>query len=130
MLVRFCLVACVALIAVNGRVLRPKRPLLTMDFINEINAAQTTWKATTSKFMSWSTESIKRLMGVRSDYFEQHKLLESIEHQVPNDLPDNFDAREQWPNCASIKEVRDQGRYVYLVDKELTSKQWNIIVYL
>ena len=25
------------------------------------------------------------------------------------DLPAAFDAREQWPNCPTIKEVRDQG---------------------
>ena len=25
------------------------------------------------------------------------------------DLPDNFDARENWPNCPTIKEIRDQG---------------------
>lgn len=25
------------------------------------------------------------------------------------DLPENFDAREQWPNCPTIKQIRDQG---------------------
>lgn len=25
------------------------------------------------------------------------------------DLPDTFDSRTQWPNCPTIKEVRDQG---------------------
>jgi len=24
-------------------------------------------------------------------------------------LPDSFDARTQWPDCPTIKEVRDQG---------------------
>ena len=24
-------------------------------------------------------------------------------------LPESFDAREQWPNCPTIKEIRDQG---------------------
>jgi len=24
-------------------------------------------------------------------------------------IPDNFDAREKWPNCTSLKEIRDQG---------------------
>jgi len=97
-----------ALAAVNGRVVKPK-PFLTQELVDEINAAQTTWKAGPSKFMSWSEKSIKRLMGVRPEYFAQHKLMKPIEHEVPKDLPDNFDARTQWPNCASIKEVRDQG---------------------
>lgn len=25
------------------------------------------------------------------------------------DLPDNFDARDKWTNCPTLKEVRDQG---------------------
>jgi len=108
MFLRLCLVVCLALVAVNGRVVKPK-PFLTENFINELNAAQTTWKAGSSKFMSWSKQSIKRLMGVRPEYFEQHKHMTPIEHKVPKDLPDNFDARTQWPNCPSLKEVRDQG---------------------
>ena len=111
MFLRLCLVVCLALAAVNGRVFKPK-PFLTESFIDEINSAQTTWKASPSKFMSWSKESIKRLMGVRPEYFEQHKSLTPIEHEVPNDLPENFDARDQWPNCPTLKEVRDQGRSV------------------
>ena len=27
----------------------------------------------------------------------------------PASLPDSFDARTQWPNCPTIKEIRDQG---------------------
>ena len=109
-MLRLCLVVCLALAVVNGRVVRTNKPLLTKELIDEINAAQSTWKAGPSKFMDWSPESIKRLMGVRPDYFEQHKLMEPLVHSVPNDLPDNFDARTQWANCPSIKEVRDQGR--------------------
>ncbi|CAF1069301.1 unnamed protein product [Adineta ricciae] len=108
MFLRLCLAVCLAFAAVNGRVVKPK-PFLTESLVNEINAAQTTWKAGSSKFMSWSEASIKRLMGVRPEYFEQIKAIKSIEHEVPNDLPDNFDARTQWPNCPSLKEVRDQG---------------------
>jgi cathepsin B len=112
MFLRLYLITYLALVTANGRHLKPKRPLLSSNLVNEINLLQTTWKAAPSKFMSWSTESIKRLMGVRPEYFEQHKHLEVLEHEVPNDLPDNFDAREQWPNCPTLKEVRDQGRSV------------------
>jgi cathepsin B len=51
-------------------------------------------------------------MGVLPGNAEQVKQLPKIVHDVPNDLPDNFDARDQWPNCPTIKEVRDQGRSV------------------
>jgi len=108
MFFRLCLAICLALVVVNARVAKPKK-LLTHKFIKDINSAQSTWKAGKSKFMDWSEEAIKQLMGVRADYFEQHKLLTPIDHDVPNDLPENFDAREQWPNCPTLKEVRDQG---------------------
>jgi len=48
-------------------------------------------------------------MGVLPDYREQLKSMQKIHHDVPNAIPDTFDAREQWANCPSIKEVRDQG---------------------
>lgn len=25
------------------------------------------------------------------------------------ELPENFDSRENWPNCPTIREIRDQG---------------------
>ncbi|CAF0996384.1 unnamed protein product [Rotaria magnacalcarata] len=109
MFFRLFIIAYVTLISVNGRILRVKRPLLSLNLIDEINSAQTTWKAGPSKFMSWSKSSIERLMGVRPEYFEQHKDLQVLEHAVPTDLPENFDARDQWPNCPTLKEVRDQG---------------------
>lgn len=112
MWIRLCFCICLIWTVANGRILRNQRPLLSSNLVGEINSVQTTWKAAPSKFMSWSTDSIKRLMGVHADYYEHHKQLEVLNHQVPNDLPDNFDAREQWPNCPTLKEVRDQGRSV------------------
>jgi cathepsin B len=108
MLLRLCFAVCLALVVVNGRVAKSK-PFLTQQFIDDINAAQSTWTAGSSKFMSWSKQSIKRLMGVLPDYFEKVKSMPHIHHEVPIDLPDNFDARVQWPNCPTINEVRDQG---------------------
>jgi cathepsin B len=112
MFIRFCFIIYLTLTIVNGRILKQRRPLLSSNLIQEINSAQTTWKAGPSKFMTWSKSSIERLMGVRPEYYEQHQQLDVLEHQVPNDLPENFDAREQWPNCPTLKEVRDQGRLV------------------
>ena len=110
-MLRICLAICLALVVVNARVAKPKQ-LVTEKFINEINSAQSTWTAGPTKFMSWSEQSIKRLMGVRPEYQERHKALPTIHNEIPNDLPANFDARDQWANCPTIKEVRDQGRLV------------------
>ena len=31
------------------------------------------------------------------------------------DIPDSFDPREQWPDCPTIKEIRDQGGNISLI---------------
>jgi len=106
----FCLVVCLSLTVVYSRdIVSSKKPLLSEGFIARINAAQSTWTAAPSKFMTWSKSSVKRLMGVLPDHFKQIKHVDKLVHNVPNDLPDNFDARVQWSNCPSIGEVRDQG---------------------
>jgi hypothetical protein len=34
-------------------------------------------------------------MGVLTEHYEQVKQLDILLHDVPNDLPDNFDARDE-----------------------------------
>jgi cathepsin B len=84
---------------------------LTNEMINHINFnANTTWKAAPTKFHSWSMQSIKRLMGVPLEVLpEITKELPIIEHKIINDIPDQFDPRDKWPNCPTLKEIRDQG---------------------
>ncbi len=109
-----CLIFCLSLSVVLTRnIERSEQPFLTEGFIAHINALQSTWKAGPTKFQTWSEASVKRLMGVLPEHALQVKQLDPIIHDVPNDLPTNFDAREQWPNCPTIKEVRDQGRFVF-----------------
>jgi len=104
------LIFCLLLSVVYTRDIESsKRAFITDEFIARINSAQLTWKAGPNKFQSWSKASIKRLMGVLPGHEEHMKQLEPLIHDVPNDLPANFDARNQWPNCPTIKEVRDQG---------------------
>jgi cathepsin B len=110
---QLCLILVLALsVAYCRNVDNSKKSLISDSFIARINAAQSQWKAGPTKFSTWSKASIKRLMGVHPDYFVQIKHVDPLVHDVPNDLPVNFDARDQWPNCPSIKEVRDQGRLV------------------
>jgi hypothetical protein len=117
----FCLIICFALSPVysrdikeseNGLISESKEILLSENFISQINAAQSTWKAAPSKFMTWSTASIKRLMGVRREHLLEIRNVDPLIHDVPIDLPENFDGRDQWSNCPSLKEIRDQGRFV------------------
>uniref|UniRef100_T1J4N3 Peptidase C1A papain C-terminal domain-containing protein n=1 Tax=Strigamia maritima TaxID=126957 RepID=T1J4N3_STRMM len=80
---------------------------LSDDFINCINSLNSTWKAGRNFDEKISMSYIKRLMGVLKDS-KNYRLPEAV-HKVPTNIPDNFDSREQWPNCPTIKEVRDQG---------------------
>ncbi|CAF3450968.1 unnamed protein product [Rotaria socialis] len=106
-----CLVIYLVLSAViyGQHIENSEKGFLTEKFISEINEAQSIWKAERNNFKTWSKSSIKRLMGVLPGHYTQIKQLDILIHNVPNDLPDNFYARDQWPNCSTIQEVRDQG---------------------
>jgi hypothetical protein len=67
-----CLVICLLLFVVYGRNIESfKKGFYTEKFISQINNAQSTWKAEQNKFMTWSKSSIKTLMGVFTDHYEQ-----------------------------------------------------------
>jgi cathepsin B len=90
--------------------------ILSDDFIDEINRAATTWKAGRNFHPGTSRNYIKSLLGVHPAHKqflpparEDHNLLGSAA------IPAEFDPRTQWPQCPSIKEIRDQERnYTYL----------------
>lgn len=49
-------------------------------------------------------------MGVHDKNSQYPKLEELISYfETPKNLPENFDARENWPHCPTIREIRDQG---------------------
>jgi len=59
-------------------------------------------------FENVSLEHVKGLCGVVRGINAIRLPVRS--HKIdPASLPDSFDARTQWPNCATIKEIRDQG---------------------
>ena len=74
----------------------------------QVNNLQTTWRAGINHyFEGLDYDSIGERMGVLQDDFDKssHALREGIEVE----MPDNFDAREKWPHCKTIQEIRDQG---------------------
>ena len=74
-----------------------------------INDAGTTWKAEVNpRFASLNLEAIKKRMGT----FEEtrySKMQYYFNHAKDVEVPASFDAREQWPHCETIQEIRDQG---------------------
>ncbi|KAF2355307.1 Peptidase C1A propeptide [Trinorchestia longiramus] len=86
---------------------------LSDEFINHVNSKANTWKAGRNFHPSTSMKTLKRMMGALP---EPHRL-GSVHNDIPLKLSygntsvklDNFDAREAWPQCPSIQEIRDQG---------------------
>jgi len=79
---------------------------LSQKMIDYINFMNTTWKAG-HNFDGVSLKHVKSLLGVHPDAHNYR--LPEIFREINEDIPDNFDSREQWPDCLSIAEIRDQG---------------------
>ncbi|XP_030040675.2 cathepsin B [Manduca sexta] len=80
--------------------------LLPKDqFIEYFNSQNYSWKIIDYPYLEGrnltGTEITKGpIPGVKQLYYDPEQF---------KDLPENFDAREKWPNCETIKEVYDQG---------------------
>ena len=101
----FALVVC-------ATALRLAAPHVNDDMVAEINAKQSSWTASTeqgSNIEGASTKSIKNLLGVKrfSKKYLEPKVFTDEELAVP--VPESFDAAEQWPNCPTITNIRDQS---------------------
>ena len=88
----------------------PKR--LTQEDIDYINSFAS-WKADPG-YAGVNLEHFKRLCGVPLDgnFPPRPKKLGLLKEKTEYkaiELPDTFDARQKWPNCKSIGEIRDQG---------------------
>lgn len=82
---------------------------LSQEFIDKINSKATTWKAGQNFGPHVTMSYVRSLLGVHPD---AHKFrLEEKPRLLgwKDDLPEQFDARENWPDCPTIKEIRDQG---------------------
>ena len=89
---------------------------------NSVNNLDTTWKAEYNPmFDGHSSETVQNLMGQvkvasKAPLSEQEKQLrinmyeEAKKTHYINGLPTYFDAREAWPKCSSIGEIRDQSQ--------------------
>merc|ERR1712142_1081437 len=80
--------------------------ILSDHFIDLINKANSTWTAGRNFHPMTSHNYLRTLMGVHKD---AHKHLPAKKPKLLGDenIPDSFDPREQWPDCPTIKEIRD-----------------------
>ena len=84
---------------------------LSDEFIASINSKKTTWKAGRNFDISTPLSDIKKLLGVLPKKPDAARKVSYRGHSViSDDIPESFDAREAWPECASIiGDIRDQA---------------------
>ncbi|RZB41249.1 Peptidase C1 and/or Propeptide C1 domain containing protein, partial [Asbolus verrucosus] len=87
---------------------------LSDEFINSINAAQSSWRAA----KVWPENTTEEFLNGLSGAVDPETYLHEYKHQIDyrpkfrgeSHLPDDFDAREKWPKCSSIGTARNQGK--------------------
>jgi cathepsin B len=88
-----------------------KKERTFLDFksiIDHVNSAQKSWTAGHNHYFDgMDLEQIKGLMGTLET--PEHLKLPIKEIQPLQDIPEEFFSANEWPNCESIKEVRDQS---------------------
>lgn len=90
-----------------------KFPPFSDELISYINHnASTTWKAGRNfeyiKSKADRLQHVRNLCGVKLK--ESRRYNPPVKDIIPKQgLPDNFDPRDHWPNCPTLKEIRDQG---------------------
>lgn len=79
-----------------------------IDSINEVQAERKFWHAGRNFAENVPMTYVRRLMGVLPGA-KSHQPPELVHNVEALEIPENFDAREQWPDCPTIREIRDQG---------------------
>ena len=91
--------------------IQEERPLELQAHIDTVNSnTNSTWVAgVNNKFEGMSLKEVSRLMGTIVDP-DWAISSETGEFTLSDDLPTNFDSREQWTDCAAtINHIRDQS---------------------
>ncbi|XP_068608621.1 cathepsin B [Brachionichthys hirsutus] len=95
-----CLVA-----SLSVSLARPRLEPLSSEMVKYINAFNSSWKAG-HNFHNVDYSYVQRLCGTK---LNGPKLPVLFQYSGNVKLPAEFDSREQWPNCPTLKEIRDQG---------------------
>ncbi|KAH7727849.1 Protein CPR-6 a [Aphelenchoides avenae] len=97
--------------AIKFKVDPAAQELKGQDLVDYVNRKQDLWTARLSPKFSTYDEDVKwRLMGVNN----VHNSVKARKHLAKSrfldiDLPKSFDSRTNWPDCSSIRQIRDQS---------------------
>ncbi|XP_041830948.1 cathepsin B-like [Melanotaenia boesemani] len=92
-------------VMVSVTLAHPHPTLLSPEMVDFINKANTTWTAG-QNFHNVDISYVKSLCGT---ILNGPKLPQVVHNVESLQLPDTFDPRQQWPNCPTIQQIRDQG---------------------
>lgn len=87
----------------------PNEPVVTPGFVSHLNSRPgMTWKASTDQgdIGRLTVKEAKQLLGAKKG----GKILPRITHKNADiKVPDSFDSRTNWPQCATMRQIRDQS---------------------
>lgn len=95
----------------NFKASREAESLTGEELVDYVNSHQNLWTAKLNEKFANYDDGVKwKLMGLNhiENSIEARKTLGKSRY-LAIDLPTNFDAREHWPSCDSIKAIRDQS---------------------
>lgn len=86
----------------------PHEPLITGEYLDSKRSEATfeMYSYEEHPFKNWSENDIKSLLGLSTLSLKDTSDIR-YDLEDASDLPENFDSREQWPEC--IHPIRDQG---------------------
>ena len=85
-----------------------QREINHQEMIDHINSMNSTWTAGHNpRFENLKVADAVKLLG--SLETPKERKLQEKEIKVLETLPDSFDVREQWNQCQSVHEIRDQS---------------------
>ncbi|CAG0912700.1 unnamed protein product [Notodromas monacha] len=82
---------------------------LSDEFIDLINSKNSTWKAGRNFHPAYPMQVIKGMLGVAEGAEKHLPEKRNFVMEAGAPLPEEFDSRDAWPNCPTIREIRDQG---------------------
>lgn len=110
----FFIATATALVVPRGRnVDHSNHAVLNKDFVAVINSLTNgQWTATENngrKFRHATLPEVSRLMGVHSLDNSELSPRQFTAGELAAEIPEEFDAFKQWPECPTIAEIRDQS---------------------
>jgi cathepsin B len=86
-----------------------KTEILSDEFIESINQKRSTWVARRNFPEDTPIEELRRLNGAIEDPHYKSQLKLKVHKVNASEIPDTFDGRTYWPQCESLKTIRNQG---------------------